>query len=250
MELDGQVAVITGAARGIGRAVTLDLARHGARVVAAGPHADLLDPVAQTIRAEGGTCLAIQTDIGVRDDVDAMVARTLEEFGRIDIYVNTAAIRLRGPVLELSHEDWEQVLRINLTGTFNVCKAVAVPMVEQRSGTMILFGSDRAIFGQKNGANYAASKGGVLALGKTLALELGEFGVTVNVLNPGSIPTERPGTSQAESDMLAAHRAKRAAQDPLGKLNTPEDIAEYVRWLATTGGKFITGQLVTVRSQP
>jgi 3-oxoacyl-[acyl-carrier protein] reductase len=123
-------------------------------------------------------------------------------------------------------------------------------MIAQGGGTMILFGSDRGLFGQPTGANYAASKGGVIALGKTLALELGKFGVTVNVLNPGTIPTDRPGTSEAEQQRQAVHRRERAAKDPLGRLNTVEDIAEYVRWLATTGGKFVTGQLVTVRSQP
>jgi NAD(P)-dependent dehydrogenase (short-subunit alcohol dehydrogenase family) len=250
MELDGKVAIITGAGRGIGRAVAIDLARQGACVVAASPTAASLTAVREAIEADGGTCLDVPTDIGERDQVDALVDKTLEQFGRVDIYVNTAAIRIRKLVMDMSPDDWERVLRVNLTGTFHACQAVARPMIAAGSGTMILFASDRGLFGQPTGANYAASKGGVIAFGKTLALELGKFGVTVNVLNPGTIPTERPGTSEEEQRKLEAHRRERAARDPLGRLNTAEDLAEYVRWLATTGGRFITGQLVTVRSQP
>jgi NAD(P)-dependent dehydrogenase (short-subunit alcohol dehydrogenase family) len=148
----------------------------------------------------------------------------------------------------MTDQEWLRVIEVNLNGTFYVTRAVARPMVAQMSGTMILFASDRGLFGSANGANYAASKGGVIAYAKSLALELGQHGVTVNAINPGNIPTERPGLSAQEKEKLEEHRARRAAEHPLGRANTVEEIAEYVRWLAETGGSFITGQLVTIRS--
>lgn len=250
MGLEGRVAIITGGGGGIGRGVAIDLARHGATIVAAGIHLERVEEVRLLIEAEGGTCRALEIDISDSGSVDAMVDRTLDEFGRVDILVNSAAYRARGPVLEMTDHDWLRVLDVNLNGTFYVTRAVARPMVRQREGTMILFASDRGLFGAVNGANYAASKGGVIAFAKSLALELGEHGVTVNAINPGTIPTERPRLSKAENEKLDAHRRRRAAENPLGRTNTVEEIAEYVRWFAETGGRFITGQLVTVRSVP
>jgi 3-oxoacyl-[acyl-carrier protein] reductase len=250
MGLAGRVAIVTGGGGGIGRGVAIELARHGAFVVAAGIHHERVEEVRLLIEAEGGTCRSLEVDISDNEAVEAMVERTLAEFGRIDVLVNSAAHRARGPVLEMTDQEWLRVIDVNLNGTFYLTRAVARPMVAQRSGTMILFASDRALFGGVNGANYAASKGGVIAYTKSLALELGQHGVTVNAINPGTIPTERPGISAQEKEKLEEHRARRAAENPLGRTNTVEEIAEYVRWFAETGGSFITGQLVTVRSVP
>jgi len=249
MELADKVAIVTGAGGGIGMACALDLAAHGASVVAAGIHRDRVDETASRIESTGGTCVPIEVDISDEQEVEAMVATTLDRFAAVDILVNSAAHRARGPVSEMSLHDWRRVVDVNLTGTFLVTRAVARPMVRKRSGAMILFASDRGLFGQVNGANYAASKGGVIAYAKSLALELGPHQVTVNAINPGTIPTFRPEITDEERAKLETYRAQRGAEDPLGRLNTPEDIAEYVRWLATVGGRFVTGQLVTVRSR-
>jgi NAD(P)-dependent dehydrogenase (short-subunit alcohol dehydrogenase family) len=249
VQLTDQVAIVTGAGGGIGKGCALTLARNGARVVVVGWHKNRVDETCEQISAEGGACLGIETDISDRVAVDAMVAQVLAEYGQIDVLVNSAAYRVRGPVLDMTEDDWRRVIDVNLTGTFLVTQAVARPMIERRRGTMILFGSDRGLFGAVGGANYAASKGGVIAYGKSLALELGSHQVTVNVLNPGTIPTDRPTTSAEDQAKLEVHRKKRASEDPLGRLNTVEDIAEYVLWLASTGSRFITGQLVTVRSK-
>jgi 3-oxoacyl-[acyl-carrier protein] reductase len=250
MVLTKKIAIVTGGGGGIGRGVAIDLARHGATVVVAGIHLSRVQGVHSIIESEGGKCRAVEVDVSDRSAVDALVDRACDEFGRVDILVNTAAHRARGPVAQMSDEDWSRVIDVNLTGTFYVTRAVARPMTAQKSGTMILFASDRGLFGLANGANYAASKGGVIAYAKSLAFELGEHDVTVNVINPGTIPTDRLGVSDAEKEKLAEHHRRRAAANPLGRTNTVEEIAEYVRWLADIGGKFITGQLVTVRSVP
>lgn len=220
--VQGKVAIVTGSASGIGQASAQLLAAQGARVVAADLHGEP------------------KTDVGDPGDVRRLIERSLAQHGRIDILVHAAGICPRKPILEMSDEDWREVLRVNLDGTFYVTREVARVMAKQRSGTMILITSDRGVHGSIDYAHYAASKGGMLALAKSLALTLGKYGVTVNSINPGLTDTPLARTANPQwQDKLNL--------DVLGKASEPEEIAELVLFLAATGGGFMTGQVVSAR---
>jgi NAD(P)-dependent dehydrogenase (short-subunit alcohol dehydrogenase family) len=230
-----KVALITGGASGIGQASARLLAQQGARVVVADVNAD---GAAATAREIGG--IACTVDVGNSAEVAAMVARTIKEYGRIDVLLHAAGIFPRNPYFEMSDEAWRHVLRVNLDGSFYVTRDVGRVMKAQRSGTMILMTSDRGIHGSADFAHYAAAKGGMLALVKSLALALGKDKVTVNGINPGltDTPLARGGNS---------NWAEMEARDVLGGSSRPEEIAEMVLFLAGTGGAFMTGQVVSTR---
>jgi len=221
-ELQGKVAIVTGGGSGIGRAAATALAAKGAQVVVA----DLSSEP--------------PTDVGDSADVRRLVDGTVARYGKVDILVHAAGICPRKPILEMSDEDWRQVLRVNLDGTFYVTREVARVMAKQRSGTMILITSDRGVHGSIDYAHYAASKGGMLALAKSLALTLGKYGVTVNSINPGltDTPLARAANPQWQDKL---------ALDVLGKSSEPQEIAELVLFLAASGGGFMTGQVVSAR---
>lgn len=242
MSLQGKVALVTGGGSGIGRASALTFAKHGARVVVADLNRESAEGAKQEIEQGDGAALAFAVDVADSRAVDDLVAKTVAACGQIDILMHTAGIGPRKPVLEMSDQEWHQVIGVNLDGTFYVTRAVARAMVERGSGTMILMASDRGLYGLAQGSHYSASKGGVIAYTKSLALELGPKGVTVNAINPGT--TDTPLARGSLSD---AEWQRRWAQDPLGRLSLPEDIAEIALFLATSGGKFMTGQLVTTR---
>jgi len=242
MSLQGKVALVTGGGSGIGRASALTLARHGARVVVADLNRESAEGAKREIEQRDGAALAFAVDVSDSRAVGDLVEQTVAACGQIDILMHTAGIGPRKPVLEMSDQEWHQVIGVNLDGTFYVTRAVARPMVERGSGTMILMASDRGLYGLAQGSHYSASKGGVIAYTKSLALELGPKGVTVNAINPGT--TDTPLARGSLSD---AEWQRRWAQDPLGRLSLPEDIAEIALFLATSGGKFMTGQLVTTR---
>ncbi len=229
-----KVALITGGASGIGKASARLLAEHGARVVVADVNPDGAAVVAREV---GGT--AYKVDVGNASDVAGMVARTLDAYGRIDVLLHAAGIFPRNPYFEMSDEAWRQVLRVNLDGTFYVTREVGRVMKGQRAGTMILMTSDRGIHGSADFAHYAASKGGMLALVKSLALALGKDKVTVNGINPGL--TDTPLARAGNPDWQ-----EKQALDVLGGHSLPEQIAEIVLFLAT-GGAFMTGQIVSAR---
>jgi NAD(P)-dependent dehydrogenase (short-subunit alcohol dehydrogenase family) len=240
--LAGQVALVTGAGSGIGRASARALAREGARVVVADARADTLATIHDEIRAAGGEALAVPTDVSDPAAVEALVAAGLAAFGQIHILLNCAGISMRRPVLEMTDAEWHRVLGVNLHGTFYCCRAAGRHMAERGYGRIINLASDRATFGLVNGAHYATSKGGVIALTKSLALELGRSGVTVNAINPGTTDTPLARGTLSDEEWQS-----RGRQDPLGRFSTPEDIAQLVLFLAGTGGAFMTGQVVTVR---
>ena len=242
MSLQGQVALVTGGGSGIGRASARALAREGARVVVADRNVEGAEAVREAIEQSGGSALAVAVDVADPQSVQALVDRTLAIYGQIDVLVNCAGIAPRKPVLEMTDEEWRQVIAVNLDGTFYVSRAVARPMVERGSGTLILIASDRGIYGLAGGAHYSSSKAGVIAFTKSLALELGSRGVTVNAINPGTTDTPL-----ARGTLTDDEWQKRWTQDPLGRLSLPEDIAEIVLFLAKSGGKFMTGQLITTR---
>jgi NAD(P)-dependent dehydrogenase (short-subunit alcohol dehydrogenase family) len=240
--LDGNVALVTGAGSGIGRASALRLAANGARVAIADGAAPCLGQTLSVLPRSGGDVLAIAVEIAVSRSVDEMVDRTVTAFGQLDILVHCAAILRIAPVIEMTDQEWRDVLSVNLDGTFFVSRAAAREMAKRKSGKIILMTSDRGIYGHPTRSSYATSKGGIIAFLKSLAREVGPLGITVNGLNPGQTdtPMMRSSTSQERIDA-------RAKSDPLGRIGTVEDAAEMVLFLSTNGGEIMTGQVVTVR---
>ena len=240
MSLEGKAVVVTGGASGIGRAAALLLASHGARVVIADRDAERARAVRDEIAGRGGQALDQATDIGDAHAVAALVGDSVTALGRIDVLVHAAGICPRKPLLEMADEDWREVMRVNLDGTFYVARDTARVMAAQKAGTMILITSDRGVNGSIDYAHYAASKGGTIALVKSLALALGRYGVTVNGLNPGltDTPLARAAVTQWQDKL---------ALDVLGDCSRPEDIAYTILFLAGDGGRYMTGQVVGTR---
>jgi NAD(P)-dependent dehydrogenase (short-subunit alcohol dehydrogenase family) len=242
MSITGKVVMITGGASGIGRASAELLARNGAKLVIGDRDAGPAQVVATGITEAGGSAIVVPVDVSDSAQVDALVRQCLEHWGRVDALVHCAGICPRAAILDMSDEEWHRVLRINLDGTFYIARAVGRVMRGQKSGTMILLTSDRGQNGAMDYAHYAASKGGMIALAKSLAITLGPYGVTVNCVNPGM--TDTPLARGAISD--AAWRAKQGV-DVLGTHSTPEQIAEMVLFLTGTAGDFMTGQIIATR---
>lgn len=239
MSVRDKVVVVTGAASGIGRASALLLAEQGARVVVADVDAEGARAAREACAAHG-EAIDVAVDIGDPADVRRLVERTREAFGRIDVLMHGAGICPRRPLLEIDDDEWRRVLRVNLDGSFYITRDVGRVMAAQRSGTMILIISDRGVHGSIDYAHYATSKGGMIALAKSLALSLGKYGVTVNGLNPGitDTPLARAAVTQWQEKMQL---------DVLGKYSLPEEIAQFVLFLAGTGGAFMTGQILGTR---
>jgi NAD(P)-dependent dehydrogenase (short-subunit alcohol dehydrogenase family) len=240
MSVNGKVALVTGGASGIGRAAALLLARHGARVTVFDLNEAGARETAEAIQAAGGNAVHIAGDIGESATVTRLVQGVLALEGRVDILLHAAGVFPRNPFFEMTDEQWRANLRVNLDGAFFVTREVGRAMRDAKSGTMILLTSDRGIHGAADFAHYAAAKGGMLALVKSLALALGKHGVTVNGINPGmtDTPLARGGNPNWEEKL---------AVDVLGTCSTPEDIAETVLFLAGTGGRYMTGQIVSTR---
>lgn len=233
--LGSRTVLVTGAASGIGRACAELACREGAGVILA--DLDLAGAEAAAASMQG-KARALPVDIADPDSVESLVERS----GAVDVLVHCAAVGPNGPVLELSNEDWRRVLSVNLDGTFFVTRAVARGMAARRSGTIVLLASDRGLIGMRSGPAYAASKGAVIAYMKSLALELGPYGVTVNAVNPGT--TDTPFAREGTSDEEWADRERR---DPLGRLSFPQEIAQIVLFLASPERRFMTGQVVGTR---
>lgn len=243
IDLADRVALVTGGASGIGLACVKLLASCGAQVAIADRNVAGANIARDAIASAGGDALALEVDVADPSSVQSMVDRTLAAYERIDILVHAAGVSpRRTPVVEMSDEDWHRVIGINLHGTMYTARAVARAMLARGSGTMILVASDRGLYGQALKAPYAASKGGVIAFSKGLAIELGSHGITVNALNPGT--TDTPMLRAEATREIIEQRAK---SDPLGALSQPEDVAEIVLFLAGAGGRFMTGQLITTR---
>lgn len=242
VNLQGRVALVTGGASGIGLACARLLARNGAPVAVADRNVSGAEEACAEIAAAGAQALALDVDVASSVSVQTMVDRVIERFGRIDILVHCAGVSPRKSVVDMADDDWHRVIAINLDGTMFVARAVARTMLPRRAGTMVLIASDRGLLGQAAKSAYAASKGGVIAFAKSLALEMGAHGITVNALNPGTTDTPL-----IRAEMPDALREQRMMTDPLGKLSEPEDIAEMVLFLAVPAARFMTGQLMTTR---
>jgi len=241
MLLDGKVAVVTGGGRGIGAAIVRRLSQEGAAVVfcdiALDEETDLL---VQELTAKGATVRALLADVRKQEDAERVVAAAQEEFGRVDILVNNAGIIRDKLVLMMTPEEWDMVLGVNLTGVYNFSKAAAEVMLRQRSGKIINMSSVAGGSGGRGQANYAASKGGINAFTRALALELAKRNITVNAVAPGVVVTSlsknvRTLTKDAIKGMV-----------PLGRYAEPEDIAGVVLFLASPAADYITGQVITV----
>ena len=237
--LRDRVAIVTGASRGIGRAVARRLAADGAAVVAAA-RSDGADAVAAEVRAAGGRSVGVRVDVTDPERIEAMVRTALDEYGRIDVLVNNAGIVRDGLALRMSPADWDAVVATNLTAAFGCARAVLGPMVRQRGGRIVNVGSVVGRMGNAGQANYAASKAGLEGFTRALAREVASRGITVNVVAPGMIDTDMTAglNESAQAAMLA--------QIPMGRLGTTDDVAGAVSFLASDEAAYVTGHVLAV----
>ncbi len=240
MSLTGKIALVTGAAQGIGREIALALASDGADVAICDVNLEAAQKTASEIETKGKKSLAIKANVASSADVSAMLEQVIEKFGRIDILVNNAGITRDGLILRMKDEDWDLVLSINLKGAFLCTKSALKYMTKQRAGTVINIASIVGAMGNAGQANYVASKAGLIGLTKTIAREYANRGITANAVAPGFIET---AMTQALPENVRQELAK---QIPMGKLGTPEDVANAVRFLASPWASYITGQVVHV----
>ena len=238
---DGRVAVVTGASRGIGRAIAEVLAQRGADVVCG----DRLGEKAQTTAAEIAKATGRRTsgclvDVADYQSAQDFIACALSEFGKVDFLINNAGITRDNLLLRIDEPDWDEVINVNLKGAYNCCKAVVRPMMKQRFGRIVNITSVVGLSGNAGQANYASSKAGMIGLTKSLARELGSRNITVNAVAPGYITT-------ALTDVLSEEYKDAAIKStPLGRFGTPEDVAHAVAFLVSEDAAFITGQVLSV----
>lgn len=239
--LKGKVALVTGAAKGIGRAIALALAADGAVVVVNyNGSKERAERVVEEIRALGSDGMAYQCNVADTAATDAMIKDIIKIYGSLDILVNNAGITRDNLIMRMSEEDFDAVINANLKGCFNTIKASSRQMLKQRSGRIINITSVSGILGNAGQANYAASKAGIIGLTKTMAKELASRGITVNGIAPGFVDTDM---TQVLSDSV---KEAATAQIPLGRFGKPEDIANMAAYLASEKASYITGQIISV----
>ena len=270
--LNGKVAMVTGAAskRGMGHAIAVKLAREGANLVILDKYVAPqsiwpgdegwggLDEVVKEIRAKGKEVLAVVADVSRSKEVDEAVVKALKKFGKIDILVHCGGIRgsMTTPIVELSEEDWRTIIDINLTGSFFIARAVAKTMIPNGEGKkIVLIGSKAATQGYAGSSGYCASKHGILGLGRTLAAELAQYKINVNIINPGGFDTnlrDQEIIKRAKAQGISVERAveqelkKPGISVPLGRLGKPEEIADLVFFLVSEQSAYITGEAIDI----
>jgi 3-oxoacyl-[acyl-carrier protein] reductase len=240
LRLAGKVALVTGAAQGIGRAIALLLAQNGADIVVSDINLEKAEETAKEIEGTGQRAMAIKVDVAHSEEVERMVQTILERFGHIDILVNNAGIARDKLILRMTEEDWDAVLNVNLKGTFNCTKAVVRHMSKQRSGKIVSIASVVGEMGNVGQANYSASKAGVIGFTKTIAREFAQRGINVNAIAPGYVET--PMTDALPEK--AKEELRRLI--PMDRLGRPEDVAEAVLFLVSETSSYITGQVLNV----
>lgn len=241
MILSGKVALVTGASRGIGRAIAIKLAELGAKVaVNYSSSAEAANEVVKAIEESRGKAIAIAGDVSCSQSVSKMIDTIIENWGTIDILVNNAGITRDGLLMRMKEEDWDRVLEINLKGVFNCTKAVSRIMMKKRSGKIINISSVSGIAGNAGQANYAAAKAGIIGFSKSVARELASRNVQVNVVAPGFINTQMTSvlSDKIKEDIIS--------KIPLGRYGTPEEVANMVAFLASDYSSYITGQVINV----
>ena len=242
MSLDGRVALITGAGRGIGRATAVRLAREGANIaINFKGNAAAAEEAKRLVESAGGSATLVQGDVSADGQADDVVKKAVAfGGGKLDILVNNAGITRDNLLLRMSAEDWDAVLDLNLRGTFLVTKAALRPMIKQRSGRIVNVASIAGVMGNAGQANYAAAKAGIIGFTKTIAREMAVRNITANAVAPGFVPTDLtdPLPQQVKDDLLR--------QIPLGRFGSVEDIANAIAFLVSDDASYITGQVLIV----
>lgn len=239
-QLKNKIAVVTGASRGIGQGIALELAKAGATVALVSRTADALKIVADEIAAVGGKASVHPCDISDGEAVTATFKEIVNQYGELHILVNNAGVTKDALLMRMSTADWELPIQVNLTGAFNCIKAAIRPMMKARFGRIINITSVVGVTGNAGQANYAASKAGLIGLTKSIAKEVGSRGITVNAIGPGFITTDMT------ADLTEEIVIKMAESIPLGRMGNPEDIAPAVVFLASEGASYITGQTLLI----
>ncbi len=241
LPLDSRVALVTGASGGVGRAIAIELATQGARVVVNyRSNAESADQVVKEIAGNGGEAIAVPGDVGLAQEADAMVSATIDRFERIDILVNNAGILHDRLLMRMTDEDWDEVLRVNLKGAFLCTRAALRPMVRQRFGRIISVSSVVGIVGNAGQANYAAAKAGLIGFTRSVAREVASRSITANVVAPGYIDVGMTETMSEEA------RQAVLPMIPLGRPGRAEEVASVVAFLASDNASYITGQVINI----
>jgi 2-hydroxycyclohexanecarboxyl-CoA dehydrogenase len=239
-----RVAVVTGGASGIGLGVARQFAREGHRVAIFDRNGPAVEATGAELRQGGATIVAVECDVADRASVDAAFARVRAELGPVEILVTSAGIESFTPVLEITPERWDQIIAVNLTGTFTCCQAAIADMVPAGWGRIVTISSSSAQSGAPSMAHYASSKGGVISLTKALAVELARSGITVNTIPPSLVDTPMARQAEAAGDFIGVDVV--APMVPLGRAGTPADIAGACSFLCSESGSYITGQVIGV----
>ena len=239
--LEGSVALVTGASRGIGKATALTLGAQGASVaVCYATRLDAAEEVVAGVREHGASAVALEADLASSESAAQLVPRTIEALGRIDILVNNAGLTRDGLVLRMSDEDWASVLAVDLTAAFALCRAALRPMVKQRSGRIVNVSSVAGVSGNPGQANYSAAKAGLIGLSKSLAKEVGSREITVNAVAPGFIETDM--TTGLEGPVVE----RLQSMIPAGRLGRPEEVAAVIAFLCSPAAAYVNGHVLLV----